>query len=105
GPPVTALLVDGYNSRFEDAHDAMKAVRKAVQSSPWKGAIYGLFLVDQRGIHVLKDWTDSAASLIERATTSGPFTVDGADPEGLLSGRDDGRIRLLHTLGAIEAIA
>lgn len=106
GPPVTAVLVDGYNSRFEDAHDAMKAVRKVLENSPWKGAIYGLFLVDERGIRVLQDWTDSAAAVAAGARTQGVFTAAGADPEGLspASSKSEERLRLLQVLGAMEAI-
>lgn len=106
GPPVIAVMVDGYNSRFEDTHDAMKAVRKVLENSPWKGAIFGLFLVDQRGIHVLQDWTDSAEALAAQARTRGVFTGSSADPEGLgpEAGELEDRLRLLQALGAMEAI-
>ncbi|MGJ5819253.1 VWA domain-containing protein [Paludibaculum fermentans] len=106
GPPVIAVMVDGYNSRFEDTHDAMKAVRKVLENSAWKGAIFGLFLVDQRGIHVLQDWTDSAEALAAQARTRGVFTASGADPQGLApeAGEVEERLRLLQALGGMEAI-
>ncbi|MBN9661849.1 MAG: VWA domain-containing protein [Acidobacteria bacterium] len=106
GPPVIAVLVDGYNSRFEDTHDAMKAVRKVLENSPWKGAIFGLYLVDQRGIHVLQDWTDSAEAVAGHARTRGVFVASGADPEGLAPAATEAeeRLRLLQALGAMEAI-
>jgi VWFA-related protein len=106
GPPVTAVMVDGYNSRFEDTHDAMKAVRKVLENSAWKGAIFGLFLVDQRGIHVLQDWTNSAEALAAQARTRGVFVASGADPEGPAPAPTEAeeRLRLLQALGAMEAI-
>lgn len=107
----TGVLVDGYNTRFEDMQLALRAVRRGLKGSGWESGVYGLFLMDQRGIRVLQDWTESAAALAGGASVVGTAVVEGADPEGLareLGPKPAGgaaRLRELHSLACLESLA
>ena len=116
---VTALLIDGFNSRFEDQHYAIRNAIQVLREIPLEErvAVYGL---EMSGVRVIHDYTADTASLIRRLEKTGSLAALVAEEPGgagtelaplgaengeAMQGRERNRIRLLHTLGALRAVA
>lgn len=65
GPPVVAVLIDGFNARYEEQYYAAQAaagvIERAEQQSQWS-----LYVLGKWGIRILHDYSTDTTSLVQR---------------------------------------
>jgi VWFA-related protein len=68
GPPVVAVLIDGFNARYEEQYYAAQAaagvISRAEQQSQWS-----LYFLGKYGIRILHDYSTDTTSLVQRLRT------------------------------------
>jgi VWFA-related protein len=65
GMPVVAVLIDGYNARFEDQYFASQAAAKVIESRE-RRALWGIYFLGKHGIRILHDYSTNTESVVER---------------------------------------
>lgn len=115
---VTAILIDAYNSRFEDQHYAVRDTIRVLREMPLDERV-AVYRLERAGVAVLHDYTADTASLIQRLENAGSLasfpselsetTAPSQRPTELKENSEalklEARVRLLQTLGAMRAIA
>lgn len=122
--PLVAVLIDGFNARFEERYYAARAASEVIESSA-VGARWGLYLLSGHGIRVLHDYSDNTESLVRRLRelrdANGPAAIlnDAGESVDRLGGRTGSPVlaipnqasrhefylRMLTTLWALRGIA
>ncbi len=65
GPPVVAVLIDGYNARYEDQYYAAKAAANVIESAEQQSQ-WSLYFLGKWGIRILHDYSTDSTSLVQR---------------------------------------
>jgi VWFA-related protein len=65
GIPVVAVLIDGYNSRFEDQYHAAQAAARIIESREHR-ALWSVYFLGRRGVRVLHDYSTNTESVVDR---------------------------------------
>jgi VWFA-related protein len=65
GPPVVAVLIDGYNARYEDQYYAAKAAANVIESAEQQSQ-WSLYFLGKWGIRILHDYSTDSISLVQR---------------------------------------
>ncbi|MBA3976024.1 MAG: hypothetical protein C0504_17595 [Candidatus Solibacter sp.] len=117
--PVVAVLIDGFNARFEDQYYAAQAAAKVIEARE-RRALWSIYFLGQRGVRVIHDYSTDTESVVERLRRlkSAGDSVDGLGAEagdwrpfgmgdllaheGARAHEEDVRARI--TLGAIRDI-
>jgi VWFA-related protein len=93
--PVIAVLIDGYNARFEDQYYAAQAAAKVIESRE-KRALWSVYFLGKHGIRILHDYSTNTESVVDRLRR---LRTAGDSAEGL--GAEAGEWRP-YTVGDLE---
>ena len=63
--PVVAVLIDGYNARFEDQYYAAQAAAKVIEARESR-ALWSIYFLGRRGLRVIHDYSTDTESVVER---------------------------------------
>lgn len=63
--PVVAVVIDGFNARFEDQYYAAQAAAKVIESSE-RRALWSVYFLGRHGIRVLHDYSNNTESVVDR---------------------------------------
>ncbi|MBN9661522.1 MAG: VWA domain-containing protein [Acidobacteria bacterium] len=63
--PVIAVLIDGYNARFEDQYYAAQAAAKVIEARE-KRALWSVYFLGKHGIRILHDYSTNTESVVDR---------------------------------------
>jgi VWFA-related protein len=63
--PVVAVLIDGFNARFEDQYYAAQAAAKVIEARE-RRALWSIYFLGRRGLRVIHDYSTDTESVVER---------------------------------------
>lgn len=63
--PVVAVVIDGYNARFEDQYYAAQAAAKVIEARE-RRALWSVYFLGKHGIRVLHDYSTNTESVVDR---------------------------------------
>lgn len=63
--PVVAVLIDGYNARFEDQYYAAQAAAKVIEARE-RRALWSIYFLGRRGLRVIHDYSTDTESVVDR---------------------------------------
>ncbi|MBI5086548.1 MAG: VWA domain-containing protein [Acidobacteria bacterium] len=80
--PVVAVLIDGYNARYEDQYYAAKAAMEVIERKE-VAAQWGVYFLGRFGVRVLHDYSTDTESVVSRLRS---LRAAGNSAEGLGAG-------------------
>lgn len=63
--PVVAVVIDGYNARFEDQYYAAQAAAKVIEARE-RRVLWSVYFLGKHGIRVLHDYSTNTESVVDR---------------------------------------
>ncbi len=63
--PVVAVLIDGFNARYEDQYYAAQAAAKVIEARG-RRASWSIYFLGRHGIRILHDYSTNTESVVER---------------------------------------